>query len=183
MNWQPKAGWRQSHKYRHTQASRSIRRLFAPGNESAEEWKVQIPIGITNSLTIVWNLNTRRRQDKPRTADGLMNIQEMCNITNIVSSHYVAKKHAVCLHSWIRTFLKLRTLGKYKANFAVYLLPDISEWQHISHWQEQADENRTSLLFWVLSFQTKCRCMWLYINSGIVVETIWVGSIRHLCIA
>jgi len=58
-----------------------------------------------------------------------MNIQEMCNITNIVSSHYVAKKHEVCLHSWIRTstFLKLRTLGKYKANFAAYLLSDISE--------------------------------------------------------
>ena len=78
-------------------------------------------------LPIVWNLNTRRRQDKPRTADGLMNIQEMCNITNIVSNHYVAKKHEVCLHSWIRTFLKLRTLGKYKANFAAYLLSDISE--------------------------------------------------------
>jgi len=29
----------------------------------------------------------------------------------------------------------------YKANFAAYLLPDISEWQQISHWQEQADEN------------------------------------------
>jgi len=29
----------------------SICGLFAPGNESAEERKVQIPIGITNTLT------------------------------------------------------------------------------------------------------------------------------------
>ena len=32
----------------------SICGLFAPGNESAEERKIQIPVGITNSLTVVW---------------------------------------------------------------------------------------------------------------------------------
>jgi len=52
-----------------------------------------------NSLTLsVKPKCTYRRQDKPRTADRFMYIQEMCNITNIVSSNYVglAKKHAVC---------------------------------------------------------------------------------------
>jgi len=134
-------------------------------------------------LPIVWNLNTRRRQDKPRTADGLMNIQEMCNITNIVSSHYVAKKHEVCLHSWIRTstFLKLRTLGKYKANFAAYLLSDISE----SDSKFLIGRNRL-MKIWRASYfgfyHSKQSVVCGYINSGIVVETIWVGSIRHLCI-
>ena len=32
----------------------SICGLFAPGNECAEKRKVQIPTGITNSLTVVW---------------------------------------------------------------------------------------------------------------------------------
>ena len=70
---------------------------YAPGNESADERKVPIPIGITNSLTIVWS------QDKPRTADGLMNmLQEMCNITNIVNSH-IRSMQSVFVHGYVHS--------------------------------------------------------------------------------
>ena len=82
-------------------------------------------------------------------------IYKKCATSQILS---VASWEACSLSSLIDTYiLKIKNTRKVQGKLCCLPVTDVTA---ISHWQEQADENRTSLLFWLLSFQTTC-CMWM----------------------